>query len=632
MNNSGNFKVKVAAPSKRKQNLDKKVVASHDFGTMLPIECKVMFPGDHFKVKVDQFTRLMPMPSPTFGKIDTITRAFFVPFRILFKDWKEFISNQQVAKAAGDHISASAAVCPATTIGYFSNAFYLLCSHDADPVGGQLGRIDFAETPANYDFVFIAGSNNDGVKKGYLTLTYMGRKFLDVFFGLGYNIPFCMYAGTDEENLEAIFKKKISLLPLLSFAKMYFDWVIPSRFISQHRQIQVALDAIYQGHTNLNSSGSYNDGSGIVKPALLFGLMKLYSSYLSDDFFTSAFVSPFGYEDSNVGVGTNIPNPNNPADSSFLSVKDYGQNGAGAGGREETFFAGAYNEGDSILQQFTLKSLGALQDMVNRGKVAGNKIQDYLRVTYGIRPSAEALDLSVYLSSHRSSIKIGDVMSNADTANQGGAYLGEYAGRGLGQNFGEFEYEAKEHGIFIITNELTVKSSYWQGLRPECELIDRLDFFQPEFDNLGVDAISQAQLRFVDLDGSDPTGIDSDAVFGFTPRYSKYKYNFDSLLGDFRFKTKNKGLDSWYLARYFEIPEEIEDLYIDENFSLMTQRNAATQYDHIFQVSDNSADHFYSVFNLNFIAERNMISPSDALDTEEGTRTEEVKFNGGLES
>lgn len=629
-NKQGEFQLKVASSKPNKFNMDKKVVATHDFGTLTPIECKLMLPGDKFDVNVNQFTYLMPMPKPTFGKIDTINRAFFVPFRVLFKDWKEFISNQKVAHVSNGGTTLSyVPVSPQTTVHYMSYAFVSLCSRDMEPTAGQLGRI-YDKAPASYDYVYTEFYNGATAKK-YIVLTFMGRKFMTILHGLGYNFPFITYSSNtdDDENLYEISSTKLSLLPLLAFARAYFDWIIPSRFISAHRNLQCAISDIFAGFTSINSTGSFNDGTGVVKAPMLIGLMKLYSSYLADDYFTSAFMSTFGYEDTdNVGYATKLSNPNSRDDVDFdgvVSTVD-ASNPSNLGKGASTLHT------DQYIQQFTIKSLGALQDMINRGKVAGSKIQDYLRVTYGIRPSSEALDLSVYLGSNRSSIQIGSVMSNADTAEQGGATLGQYAGRGIGDNQGHFSYEANEHGIFIITNELQVKSSYFQGLRPECTLIDREDFFQPEFDNQGVDAIDRRQLLFSDIEGSDAVNLSYgqgvDYPFGFTPRYSKLKVNFDSLLGDFRFMSKNTGLDSWYLARYFNGGKDYE---IDENFSLMTQRNTSTQYDHIFQVADNSADHFYSIFSLDFTAYRHMKTISEALDTEDGSDKIDVDFNGGVD-
>lgn len=631
-------KVRVGAPKASKFNFDKKVVGTTDFGTLTALECKLVLPGDKLDVGINQFTYLMPMPKPTFGKIDTINRAFFVPIRVLMTDWKEFITNQRKPFiASGGTIGSLAPTVPNTTIHQLSYAFKSLCSVDSDYSGGQLGRIDSTE-PSNYDYVYIEALNSTVTRK-YITLSFMGRKLLAVFHGLGLNFPFVEVGSSrvsDEvKKLGALADKRISLLPLLAWAHIYYEWFIPARFLSKHRNLKVAMDDIGRGMTGINSTGAYRDDTThIVTASLLIGLFKLYSSFLSDDYFTSAFISPYGYEDMvNVSSSTIVQNLN----YEFLDDSDFDNSSVSTAAPEPSSGAGTFNNA-TYIQALTLKSIGRLQDMVNRGKVAGNKIQDFLKVTYGIKPSDSVLDISTYLGSNRKTIKIGPVMSNADTEAQGGATLGQFAGRGLTndlEEYGHFSYEAQEHGIFIITNEIQVRSSYWQGLRPEFDLLNREDFCLPELDALGVEAVPAYQLMFSDLEGSDASVLQNveseisgfDHILSFRPTYDKYKFNFDSLLGDFRYKTKNTGLDSWYLSRLFDFAENYE---IDENFLLMTSRNASSQYDHIFQVADNSADHFYSVFNLNFTMYRHLIPTSESLDYTDGSGTVSVDMQSSI--
>ena len=79
MNYPSKSKVNVAVANNNKFDLSKTVVTTHDFGRAKAIECRYMVPGDKFNIKLSSFTRLLPMVSPTFGKIDTVQRAFFVP-------------------------------------------------------------------------------------------------------------------------------------------------------------------------------------------------------------------------------------------------------------------------------------------------------------------------------------------------------------------------------------------------------------------------------------------------------------------------------------------------------------------------------------------------------------------------
>ena len=126
--------------------------------------------------------------------------------------------------------------------------------------------------------------------------------------------------------------------------------------------------------------------------------------------------------------------------------------------------------------------------------LAGSKVQDWLETEFGLRPSTDALNLSTYLGKISDTIMIDDIYSQADTSPSGGQLLGAYAGRAKKGTSGTFKYSSREHGFFIITTEIIPKTSYFQGLTPEFSMLDRFDFFQPEFDNMGVQAISHKEL------------------------------------------------------------------------------------------------------------------------------------------
>lgn len=261
----------------------------------------------------------------------------------------------------------------------------------------------------------------------------------------------------------------------------------------------------------------------------------------------------------------------------------------------------------SQIGYYGLLALGALQDMVNRGKLSGSKVQDYLLATYGIKPSDAALNISTYLGCHVDTIKIGDVMSMAGTEKNS---LGQFGGKGIGYSSNSFKYKAEEHGYFIVTHELAVKPSYIDGMMPMFKQLDRLDFFQPEFDSLGCDALP---IRDFNCNFFESASVNINSVFGFVPRYARLKVNHDVVSGDFRVKTLNTGLESWYLSRKF--PTSSGNLYkqINEQFCLSTTDSPLQNLDYIFNDSTNDADHFYMIFVCRNTAYRPMLSLSDAL-------------------
>lgn len=636
------FKVPVAIKDHSEMDLSCNVVMSHDFGVSNPIYNRFLVPGDKFTIRPEFFTYLAPLPCPTFGDISLITRSFFVPFRVLMDNWKEFISANYKVHMSGADTTLSPTELKFTTVSDFTLAFYtsrLDSAHRLINPNGTRADICIVSLTKDDDSIDYSNTNYE--------LTYYGRQVLSFLRGLGYNFPFVMVGDNvtyddvkDNETHLSLFRKgttKLSLLPIIAFWRAYIDWIIPSRFIHNHASLLRALDEFKQSYP-VSGSGLFDDDywglETLSSPihanyAFLRPLLQMPTSYLSDDFFTSAYTTAFGTENASALNGSVVPQPvdnsNNMA-SAYVSLDD--------GGAE-------LNATDPVINMFSLRSLGALQDMVYRGKVAGTKIQDYLKVTYGIEPGSSALDISTYLGSHTDKIKIGSVSSNADTfveSSGNGAYLGQFAGRGLGgsENIGTYSYEAKEHGLLFITCELVAKSSYWQGLRPECCMLSRYDFFQPEFDAMGTEPIPQKLLNFsqglnIDDDNFIPDNntINPEQPFGYQSQYASLKVGFDSLLGDFRVGGLNEGMDSWYLARFMEA----ENKYINETFSRMVQDNTSKEYDHIFQLADNSADHFYTHWRLDVKAVRPMKPLSETLEFEDNSgRKVETHFNGAVNS
>lgn len=594
-----NMSLKTATGKKNKFNLDKQVVTTTDFGIMKPIECFPMVPGDEFNFFYSQFTRLMPMPVPTFGDIRSKVRGFFVPNRLLDPDWLSFISNNTVGGADGtlktpsikkiSLLSLAAIFCLKVDGSYGSNDFAVLQDRLTNP----------NTTTKPWDFVVFYNTSFY-----YFKFTPKGRRVYDFLQSL--HIGFALSDVVNESYASlnrVIYLGNISVQPILAFIKLYLDWIVPSRFVPNHADQSFALTCNSTDFTNYFDVGNRISGTseqGLKVNRLRSLLEPLYCFY-ENDYFTSSWQSPYGDEVDrpySTSVGGFDENLSEPAIGSVQSL---------GGGGTPTLAIGNSDNVSSNFGYYGLLALGALQDMVNRGKLSGSKVQDYLLATYGIKPSDAALNISTYLGCHTDTIKIGDVMALAGTEQNS---LGQFGGKGIGYSSNGFRYKAEEHGYFIVTHELSVKPSYIDGMMPMFKQLDRLDFFQPEFDSLGCDAlpIREFNCNFIETGTSN-----TDTVFGFVPRYARLKVNHDVVSGDFRVRSLNAGLDSWYLSRKF--PSSDANLFkeINEQFCLSTTDSPLQNLDYIFNDSTNDADHFYMIFVCRNTAYRPMLSLSDAL-------------------
>lgn len=63
------------------------------FGEIKPIFKQHCLPGDKIKLDCAPFVRCEPMLAPIFGQIDVTVHYFFVPYRLIWDNWNEFITG-----------------------------------------------------------------------------------------------------------------------------------------------------------------------------------------------------------------------------------------------------------------------------------------------------------------------------------------------------------------------------------------------------------------------------------------------------------------------------------------------------------------------------------------------------------
>ena len=66
---------------------------SLDFGKLVPVYVEEVLPGDKFRVNPEMFIRLAPLTAPVMQRFDAYLHFFFVPNRIMWKRWEEFITG-----------------------------------------------------------------------------------------------------------------------------------------------------------------------------------------------------------------------------------------------------------------------------------------------------------------------------------------------------------------------------------------------------------------------------------------------------------------------------------------------------------------------------------------------------------
>lgn len=594
------IKVKTALHRPVKLDLSCRHTTTTDFFQLNVPYIRHMLPGERLDMNVSAFARVAPMPVPTFGDARLNLRAFFVPYRLVFPAWNDFITDSMHANAAnvGSRIPNLVPTFENNTLvrcllsnGIFSNYF----------PDGTLDNPDFVA------WVDSSVTSSTGYKD--VQLSAGGRFAVKVLQQLGYKLCWDMNAGDG-----LVF----NAMPLLAFAKIFIDYYVPAAYRGFPNAVYI--ESLCKFDTNANLSLSEADLLNILNLCTIV-------SY-DNDYFTSAFDNPIG------------PNVNGASSVSLPDITNKDNNGSivsfpSTSGQENypnTPVSQAVLDGSTI-SQYAITALRKLTDYMKRHQLVGERAADRFLARFGIKIDPDKAGRCISLGSHFVPLVIGDVMSTADTNDgENGASLGDYAGKGfvVGQD-GHFEFKTDEYGMFFVCSSLIPHIGYVQGCDRQNTAISRFDFYTPEFDGLGCQPILKSELFVPDNTAQFNMGNDNpwDGIFGFTPRYAEYKVAKDRLTGDFAFGSLNSAgatSQSWNTFRLFD--------YLDLD-SIVHSRGFVTasdwqQYLRIFYNTRSTADHFYLnyLFKVTSFAPVKPLFDSYDFDDDDG-RDVTMKLEGG---
>lgn len=617
MNFPNKSKVTVAAPGRNHFDVSQQYVGTMDFGSLVPVNWRMCRNGEHYKIKPMSFLRCAPLVVPTFGRIRMIMDTFFVPYHQIFENWENFKSRQSYVNANGTAYAVTSV--PTISADDLLKLFYGTDGVDAPTSNSFVtisSWINLEETPSilqfnqiarsrswsgyasealpAYDFVvgvhLTADSTIDQVKFG--TLTQFGKMMYNIFVSLGYNLDFGFNLPFPSTTLQTKYvyadqSAKVSALNLLAFVKVFVDWYQSNQFTNDS-----ALRKVLQKITSTNYGVDlwYND---------LVSLCVNYVRCYDQDLYTASYLTPNA--DTNL-VGMRSPSNHIEKDSYVIDSNE--------GVRVQ-----GTSSGTSILN---IQMAMRLQNYADRWRVGGQRDIDRDLSEFGVKSRDIDYHRSNLINSYSQDLMISDVMSNSENPSVG-LQLGSYAGKGLSYGDSSFSLECDDDGVLLTIGSIVPHIGYVYGQPKELSDLKLFDFYTPEFDSVGVEAISMRQLtNFGDTDSNNISGFTLDSVFGYVPRYAHLKVGHDTLAGDFRIPSLSKESDAWHLFRKDYKEKLANNEYFRQicNFTANSPGlvNAQTDaYDRIFNVTDSAEDHFYLFCDFNIQLEANMRSISESL-------------------
>ena len=569
-------------------------VTTLDFNVVKPIGIYELVPGDTIHIQPEVWMRTQALACPTFGKVDVIQRAFFVPHRLTFRRFLDFWRQQDSRGASNTYASV-----PSECLNYNMRDLSMRFERRFKVVSVQSDYETHKVEPElmdGYPFRFTLGlefQNGSNRNTGYddfnINVTGsilhhrfnpLGKRVYDLFVSLGYRWQFFTNNDASHDthnNGNQDNTYSASMLPILSWLKIFQDWYCPSEFryifnvdaVAEREFLsQSDIDNILD-MTSFACYIFYNDDIFSLAEKAPYSKQSqssLFSQYFNQqtgatndivdwqksfkvvtDSKFGAIISQFGSYAGDTNTYLTVDgNPLMGSQTGATIAKNivtYGSNNPGM------FAAGLNN----VVSAWSVRAVIKAATWLQRNNLLPARANDYLRAKFGVSPSAERLNIAEYIGSASKPLQISDVVSTEASGNN----LGALGGKGTAYSIDKLSYHAEEFGYFIVTCELRPHIEYGQGVDP-LVLRTRVDqFYQQETDGLGFSPVPTQCLVGGPITGLEPwnlgdtynMGAIENRIFGYLPNHWDYKCKHSNLSGDFGIPG-NIDIQAFHLMRY----------------------------------------------------------------------------------
>lgn len=446
---------------------------SGTIGNLIPVLSKAILPGDQVKLSTELFMRFAPLIAPNMHRWNAYVHYFFVPNRIIWDEWEDFITGGR------DGVSAP-------TVPLIS-----------------MSATNFAEGKLADYLGFPTVTSGPSYQPSVSSLPFRAyQKIYNEYYRdetLSPEIP--MTATANE----------ISQIRQRSYEKDYFT----SALNDTQRGPQVTLD----GNIIYKDPSEVRAGANPAPPNENLG------TNASGDLEVTT---------SNLGVF--IDN----IDSLGITIEE-------------------------------LRQSSALQRFLERNMRGGYRYTEQILSHFGVRSSDARLQRPEYLGGNRQPIVISEVLNTSATATEP---QGTMAGHGLTVGSSRpIKRRFEEHGFLMAIMSVIPRTAYQQGIPREHLRFDRLDYYWPEFANLGEQEVQNQEIYYDQTTNADL----NRAAFGYQQKYAEYKYEPSTVHGDFR-----SSLDYWHSGRIFAGPPSLNQGFVEVAAGAHNRMFAVTAGDHLW--------------------------------------------------
>ena len=493
---------------------------SFNLGDIVPIYVDEVLPGDTRSIDLASVVRMSTPIAPIMDNIYLDFFAFFVPNRLVWDHWKEFMGENRTS-AGIPLVSYSV---PGLKLG--GNGI------DASSLLPYLG------IPAE---VSGCSSSSGGVQGAGLfisSLPFRGYYLIynEWFRNQNLIAPQPVYTGDnfgvlvgDSDNATDLLLCKASKLP------DYFTKALP--YAQKGDAVKIPM----------GSFAPLIGGNGFTALGKDMRLSTAYSGSPTNPTYTDAVRGPMRYG-TRVGPDTGrvgIVSDSGTDSSSAVIATNLGVNVAS--------IAGTIDQ---------LRYAFQLQKLLWKDAAYGSRYWELLASHFGITAPDASLQRPEYLGGKRMNINIDQVLSTAGYSNTSSTTVGAPGANSVSAFKGSiFTKSFTEHGWLYIMAVARHDQTYGQGINRMFSRKDRFDYYWPVFANLGSQEIKKKELY---LQADTVSGRDPEGVFGYQEAWSEYRFKPSIASGKLNPNVANS-LDFWTLSNKFTSLPTLGQTFIEQD-------------------------------------------------------------------
>lgn len=499
---------RVKPRKKTKFNLSHESKLSFNMADLIPVMWTTTVPGDRMKLHQEIMIRMAPLMSPVMHRLNVYTYQFFVPFRLIWDEWEDFITSgpNGDSKPVSPFISINDSDGTSNNFEIGSLADYLGVPPFTD--NDINGEVFLSSLPFRaYQLIYNEYFRDQNLEKEIPINTVSGVEIRN--FGYDPDVD-----GSDSDSYDYL--NKLLKLRKKAWEKDYFTSALP--WTQRGEDVRLPLG---DGVVKFNPEGGPlyavdSDGNPITDFSESSTAQNLRVQATTGKIYAS------GSEEDMYGI-----DPNN---SLIAELPE-----------------------STTINEFR-RSL-AIQRWLEKNARYGSRYIEQILSHFGVRTSDYRLQRPQFLGAGSSPVVISEVLQTSQSSET--SPQGYMAGHGIsvGNTHGFRSHRFEEHGIVMTLMCVMPRTQYFQGLSRDWTRTDNFEYYWPDFAHLGEQPIFNHELYW-----KPDEDLDIKGVFGYQSRYAEYKWKPSTVHGEFR-----NTLDFWHMARKFDNMPKLNKEFVIAN-------------------------------------------------------------------